>query len=103
MDASQMIPVGAIVPFGGDVTNSDTATWLSNQGWLPCDGRSVPKKDYIDLYIAIEANYGGGGFNFNLPDLRGRFPRGVNGTRSPALDPDAASRTAANVGGNVAD
>jgi microcystin-dependent protein len=102
MDASQVIPVGAIVPFGGDVTNTDTAAWLKDQGWLPCDGSSVPKKEYIDLFFAIESSYGGGGNNFNLPDLRGRFPRGVNGNRSPALDPDAASRTAAAVGGNIA-
>jgi microcystin-dependent protein len=103
MDASQVIPVGTIVPFGGDVTDTDTATWLSDQGWLPCDGRSVEKKPYIDLFLAIESSYGGGGTNFNVPDLRGRFPRGVNGARQPALDPDAATRTAAAVGGNVAD
>jgi microcystin-dependent protein len=102
MDASQVIPVGAIVPFGGDVTNTDTVAWLKGQGWLPCDGSSVTKKEYIDLFFAIESSYGGGGSNFNLPDLRGNFPRGVNGNRSPAQDPDNATRTAVAVGGNVA-
>jgi microcystin-dependent protein len=101
MDASQVIPVGTIVPFGGDVTNTEVAAWIESQGWLPCDGRSVAKTDYIDLFIAIESSYGGGGSNFNLPDLRGRFPRGVNGSRSPALDPDAATRQAPAVGGNT--
>jgi microcystin-dependent protein len=101
MNPAQAIPVGTIVPFAGDVTDTEVAAWVESQGWLPCDGRSVAKRDYIDLFIAIESSYGGGGTNFNLPDLRGRFPRGVNGSRSPALDPDASTRQAAAAGGNV--
>ena len=47
-------------------------------GWLLCDGSSLYKNDYPDLYTAIGTTYGGNGNpNFNLPDLRGIFPRGA--------------------------
>lgn len=38
---------------------------------------------------------------FLLPDLRGRFPRGVDG--ATGNDPDANARTASNTGGNTRD
>ena len=38
---------------------------------------------------------------FNVPDFRGRFPRGVS--HGSGNDPDAAFRTASGVGGNTGD
>ncbi|GIG88102.1 phage tail protein [Plantactinospora endophytica] len=70
------VPIGAIVAYAGGMDED----WLHDQGWLYCDGTSVPKKDYLDLFLAIGANYGGGRNDFNLPDLRGRFSRGVDNT-----------------------
>ena len=46
-------------------------------GWLLCDGSSVATATYADLFGALGYTYGGGGANFNLPDLVTRFPRGV--------------------------
>lgn len=45
-------------------------------GWLPCNGVSLNKNLFSDLFNAIGYTYGGSGNNFNIPDLRGRFIRG---------------------------
>lgn len=68
------IPIGAIMPFAGGMDRD----WLRQQGWLYCDGASLTKADYIDLFLTIGTNYGGGRTEFNLPDMRGRFCRGVD-------------------------
>jgi microcystin-dependent protein len=96
-----IIPIGTIVAYGGPLTDADKAN-LKAIGWLPCDGSLLKKRDYIDLALTINANYGGaGGLNgtFNLPDLRGRFVRGLN--HSANNDPDASARQASNPGGNT--
>ena len=54
-------------------------------GWLICDGRSVSSTDYPELYAVIGTTYGGYGTNFQLPDLRGRFPVGKNSGTFSAL------------------
>jgi microcystin-dependent protein len=87
-------PAGMIVAYGG--TSAPT-------GWLLCDGTAVSRSTYSDLYAAIGVAYGYGdnSSTFNVPDLRGRFIRGVDS--SQGRDPDAASRTAINTGGNTGD
>ena len=46
---------------------------LSN-GWLPCDGRSLPRTTYFKLFAVISTTYGNvDDDHFNLPDLRGRL------------------------------
>lgn len=85
-------PPGTISAFGG--TNIPG-------GWLLCDGRAASSAQYPRLYAAIGTSWGagsGGTDNFNLPDLRGRFLRGVDGLAGN--DPDRTSRTAPNPGGN---
>ena len=87
------VPLGTIMPFGGDGVLS---------GWLLCDGSGVSVAGYPALYAAIGDAWGGdGGTNFNLPDLRGRFLRGVDG--GAGTDPDAGTRAASNAGGNSGD
>ena len=58
-------PVGSMTQYGGDTAPS---------GWLMCDGNSLLKASYADLFSVIAYKYGGSGDNFNLPDLRGRIP-----------------------------
>jgi hypothetical protein len=82
-------PPGTISAFGG--ANIPT-------GWLPCDGRAVNNNQYPRLFSAISTNWGAGiagsTNNFNLPDLRGMFLRGVSAGRSDGWqDPEAAART----------
>jgi microcystin-dependent protein len=90
---STSIP-GQIISFGGD---------LPPVGWLICDGSAVSRSIYSALYsaIGIAWGYGDNSTTFNLPDLRGRFPRGTDA--GIARDPDRASRTVCNTGGNTGD
>jgi microcystin-dependent protein len=60
------------------------------------------RADYADLFAEIGTAWGtADGTHFNLPDLRGRFPRGW--ADGQANDPDRASRTACNTGGQTGD
>lgn len=45
-------------------------------GYLECNGQSVSTTTFAELFAAIGYTYGGGGANFNVPDLRGEFVRG---------------------------
>lgn len=85
-------PTGSMAPYGGASAPG---------GWLLCDGSAVSRTTYSALYAIIANAYGAGDgtTTFNLPDLRGRFIRGVDG--SAGRDPDASSRTASNTGGNT--
>jgi microcystin-dependent protein len=48
---------------------------LIDQGdWLICDGRSLSRSVYSDLFAAISTNYGSvDGDHFNIPDFSGRI------------------------------
>ncbi len=89
-----VVPIGTILPFAG--TTAPT-------GYHLCDGTPLSRTTYSDLYAVIGDAFGNGdGSNsFNVPDLRGRFIRGVDG--SAGVDPDASTRTAMASGGNVGD
>lgn len=87
------IPVGSIQAYGGTSVPS---------GWLDCNGASLQRTEYPDLFSAIGTAWGtASSAEFNLPDLRGRFLRGRD--QGVGVDPDAASRTASNPGGNTGD
>lgn len=84
---------GFIKPFGGTTPPS---------GFLECNGASLLRASYEDLFAAIGFAWGAAdGTHFNLPDLRGRFLRGWD--HAIGRDPDKASRTACNAGGNTGD
>lgn len=70
-------------------------------GWLLCDGAEVSRTTYSRLYSVIGNRFGSGDgvTTFHLPDMRGRIPRGVDGTAG--RDPNSATRVASNTGGNV--
>lgn len=89
-------PIGAVVAFAGEPASHLPV------GWLPCDGRELHRSDYPELYEAIGVGHGGDAIGtFYLPDLRGRFVRGVDG--GAGRDPDSAARSAPGVGGNAGD
>lgn len=63
--------IGEIIAFAGEVS-PDVVRWLQ------CDGASLLRDDYPDLFAVIGTNYGSlDGTHFSLPDLRGRTPSGA--------------------------
>lgn len=102
-----MVPVGTILPYGGNVLDARVIDRLKSDGWLFCDGHAVERNNYDELFDVIDVAFGAGDgkTTFNLPDLRGRFVRGVdspgNGYKGAKRDPDAEDRTADKQGGNA--
>ncbi len=66
-----LTPVGTVTMYIG--TTAPT-------GWLLCDGTSYLRSTYSALSAVIGSNFGGNTTNFNVPDLRSRFPIGVSST-----------------------
>ena len=60
------------------------------EGWLKCNGAAVSRTTYARLFALLGAHYGAGdgSTTFNLPDMRGLFPRGWDDGRG--LDPGRA-------------
>jgi len=94
VSAPGLLPSGMIVAFGGSTPPA---------GWLRCDGAVVSRGAFPALFAAIGTNWGAGdgSTTFNLPDLRGRFARGVD--RGTGRDPGAGGRTASADGGSTGD
>lgn len=92
--AFNFVPAGTILSYGGATAPS---------GWLLCDGSAISRATYAALYAAISVawGYGDNSTTFNLPDLRGRFLRGVDG--GVGRDPNRTTRTASATGGNTGD
>ena len=96
----EMVPVGTISAYGGDVTNQQNIKSLEKRGWLVCDGRKIKTDDYKELHKVIGSGFGSpDAKHFNLPDIRGRFVRGVDG--AAGRDVDHNKRTAQSTGGNT--
>jgi microcystin-dependent protein len=100
------IPVGAVVPYAGPIDEEDPQQApalrqiLAAQGWLVCDGSPVPISQFPALAALLGNAYGNQeNGQFRLPDYRGVFLRGVNGTREPPNDPDVDKRTGSGLGG----
>jgi microcystin-dependent protein len=72
-------------------------------GWILCDGSAISRSTYSTLFTALGTSWGQGdnSTTFNLPDMRGRFARGVDAGADN--DPDASGRTALHTGGNTGD
>ena len=94
-----LTPIGTMVMFGGTTAPS---------GWLFCDGSEIRKSDYNDLWLSIGFNFkdssliSDSGVNFfALPDMRGRFPLGLDamGGSSANRVTDVAADTIGGTGG----
>ena len=75
--------VGMIMAFAKSATPTD---------WLTCDGSTVSRSTYADLFSVIGTTWGAGDGNttFSVPDMRGEFQRGVPGGSS--REPDNQNR-----------
>jgi len=67
-------PVGSVIMHAASTAPS---------GWLECDGSTVNRSTYPDLFNAIGSTFGAGdgSTTFGLPDLRGEFIRGWDNGR----------------------
>ncbi|MEX2315756.1 MAG: phage tail protein [Pirellulales bacterium] len=105
------VPIGTVMPFAGPQDSGQEAAvkqWLELQGWMLCDGRPLRQQDAPMLFDVLGTSHGAGfdsiatphveNAQFNIPDYRGRFLRGV--TRETDRDPDARDRTEMNTEGN---
>lgn len=92
----RVIPIGSVVAWAGSPATVPA-------GWLPCDGAEYPSAAYPELAAAIGSAHGGDGATaFHVPDLRGRFVRGVD--EGTGHDPDAVDRVQPQEGsGNAGD
>ena len=88
------LPVGGIAPYAGPVDTEMQLRALESAGWLLCDGSTLDKtskykalSDAIAPFWDTERTSG----KFRLPDLRGRFLRGVD--LGAGRDVDASMRT----------
>lgn len=52
-------------------------------GWLKANGAAISRTAYADLYAAVGTTFGtgDGSTTFNVPDMRGEFPRGWDDSR----------------------
>ena len=73
---------------GGGIPAGSMVMWMAATvpaGWLLCDGATVSRTTYAGLFAAIGTQFGAGdgSSTFRLPNMRGRFPIG--------LDPDGSA------------
>ena len=68
-----LLPPAMIVPFAGS-SSPDTDEWLL------CDGSAISRTTYSRLFGIIGTTYGSGdgSTTFNVPDMRGRTPAGLD-------------------------
>jgi microcystin-dependent protein len=73
--------LAATVPTGG-VMSYIAAT--APTGWLLCDGAAVSRSTYADLFTVISTTYGAGNGSttFNVPNLKGKVPVGLDSTQT---------------------
>ena len=71
-NSSIVEPVGMIISFAGGIGTPP--------GWLICDGAAVSRTTYSALFNALGVAFGAGNGSttFNLPNLKGRVPVGID-------------------------
>lgn len=85
-----ILPPGMVVDFAGPNIPS---------GWLVCNGQSVLRATYPNLYGALGAAYGAvDGNHFNLPNFNGRFAIGSDDNFYPLSAPGGAAWVSLAVG-----
>ncbi|MEO5498993.1 MAG: tail fiber protein [Candidatus Saccharimonadales bacterium] len=72
---SRLSPTGMLTQFAG--ASAPT-------GWLLCDGTVVSRATYASLFMTIGTTYGAGdgSTTFNLPNLKGRAPVGLDSAQT---------------------
>ena len=91
--APKDLPTGILLPYAGTA---------SPDGWMLCNGQEVSRETYSNLFTVIGDSYGigDGSTTFNLPDLRGRMPMGLDNMGGNSADRVVHS-AADSIGGNT--
>jgi microcystin-dependent protein len=94
-----VMPTGAMLEYAGSAAPT---------GWLLCNGAAISRTVYAALFAVLGTAYGAGdgSTTFNLPDRRGKFSVGVDGTYTRGSTGGATSGTTSsngshNHGGNT--
>ena len=76
----RLTPTGAIIMFAG--------TTAPNADWLLCDGAAVSRTTFSALFALVSTSFGvgDGSTTFNVPDLRGRTPIGLDNLGSSSAN-----------------
>ena len=79
VDANDRVRMPGLVPVGAQML------WLTDtapEGWLLCQGQTISRTTYADLFTAIGTTFGSGdgSTTFTLPDWQGRVPVGRKST-----------------------
>ena len=96
---ASLVPIGAIMSYAGPITSfADIPS-----GYLLCDGSEVAQGLYPELFNTIGTTFGAGvnPNTFKLPDLRGRFPLGLDNMDNGTTVNDVGG-VAVDAGGGVA-
>jgi microcystin-dependent protein len=74
--------VGAVVMYAGLYRDTADHDARLPQQWQLCDGATVSRARYPELFALIGTTYGvgDGATTFTLPDIRGFFPIGAGGS-----------------------
>jgi microcystin-dependent protein len=85
----QSTPIGGVTQYAGATSPSSS--------WAICDGATVSRTTYATLFARIGTTYGVGdnSTTFNLPNLKGRIPVGLDSTQTEfdALAETGGSKT----------
>lgn len=75
-EGGRVIPAGCLMPWAGNGVAPD--------GWLICNGQTVLRTSYPDLFTAIGTAFGAGdgSTTFQIPNLSGRVPVGLDASQS---------------------
>ena len=91
--APKDLPIGILFPYAGTAPPN---------GWMLCNGQEVSRGTYSNLFAVIGDSYGigDGSTTFNLPDLRGRMPMGLDNMGGNNAN-RVANSAADSIGGNA--
>lgn len=97
-------PVGTVLMYAGRTDGAGVLN-LITAGWILCDGSVYPNAQFPDLFAVLANSYGGSSSGFAVPEYKGLFLRGLDGSDPNQRDPGVTTRTAPrpdlpNVGNN---
>lgn len=77
----------SLVKFPPPAMTGEVKMWPSStipDGWKLCDGSALDRITYATLFNILGTQYGAGdgSTSFNIPDLRGRIPTGVDSSQT---------------------